>query len=112
MAKGRRSKAATKGLKPKKITSAQRRARKINIEVARRSKKRSGKSHVKGERIVASQMTRRGAMRTLKSLGMSEKESKAMLHFVSGGKKTGKISAKGLAFGLDYHGYKKAKLIF
>lgn len=39
MPRGKRSKAATKGLTPKKITSAQRRARKINIEVARRAKK-------------------------------------------------------------------------
>jgi hypothetical protein len=43
MPRGKRSKAATKGLKPKKISSAQRRARKVNIEVARRAKKKSGR---------------------------------------------------------------------
>ncbi len=39
MAKRKRTQAATKGLKPKKtITASQRRARKINIEVARRAR--------------------------------------------------------------------------
>ncbi len=40
---GKRSKAATKGLRPKVITSAQRKARKINIEKARRSLMKKGK---------------------------------------------------------------------
>lgn len=44
MAAGKRSRAATKGLKPKKsITGAQRKARKLNIEKARRQKKKGGK---------------------------------------------------------------------
>lgn len=42
MPRGKRSKAATAGLKPKRITAKQRAARKINIEKARRAKKRSG----------------------------------------------------------------------
>lgn len=39
MPAGKRSRAATKGMRPTKITGAQRKARKINIEKARRSKK-------------------------------------------------------------------------
>ena len=111
MAQGKRSRAATKGMKPKKITSKQRRARKVNIKVAQQSRK-GGKGSVKGERIVASKMTRGAAKKTLKSLGMSDKESAAMMKFVSAGSKTGKISAKSLQFGLTYQGYKKAKLIY
>lgn len=42
---GKRSRAVTKGLKPKKsITGAQRKARKLNIEVARRAKKKGSAS--------------------------------------------------------------------
>jgi len=45
---GRRSRAATKGLRPKKsITGAQRKARKVNIEIARKAKKKGTKKHFK-----------------------------------------------------------------
>ncbi len=44
----KRTSQAIKGLKPKKtITASQRRARKINIEVARRAKKNSGANYQK-----------------------------------------------------------------
>lgn len=46
---GKRSRAATKGLRPKKvITAKQRAARKVNIEVARRAKKSGTKGSSKG----------------------------------------------------------------
>lgn len=44
----KRSKAATKGLRPKKrITAKQRSARKRNMEIARKAKKKGTKKHFK-----------------------------------------------------------------
>ncbi len=46
----RRSKAATKGLRPKKkITASQRRARKVNVAIAREAKRKGTKKHFKDE---------------------------------------------------------------
>jgi len=50
MAAGKRSRAATKGLRPSKtITGAQRKARQINIEKARRAKKKQAKQVSKSQ---------------------------------------------------------------
>jgi len=58
---GKRSRAATKGLRPSKtITGAQRKARKINIAVARKAKKRKiafmgkGRTFRSGDKITVS----------------------------------------------------------
>lgn len=70
MARGKRSKAATKGLKPKRITSKQRAARRVNIEVARRAKKHSGGTGGGGKAMV-----KKNLPKTSKAYGGYDKKS-------------------------------------
>lgn len=98
---GKRSRAATKGLRPSsQITGAQRKARKLNIEKARRAKKKGGGGFGSGARVskadrasltkrsgkIIARLSNKSPNLSVKGMSKRSPKLKSMLNALSSGK--------------------------